>query len=128
MKTLDEKIREFAHELFGYDDDIVDYTAIESFYDGANFVKDEMQKEIDEWQDKVYHSTRLVEQLQLELKNKDAVRLWNENEKLKALLAKAVEGLKEVQTRTAHMDSKHAGKINRYVTENLTEIKKEMDE
>lgn len=41
---------------------------------------------------------------------------------LEKKLAKAIESLKEVQTRTAHMESKHALKLNRYVTLNLKEL------
>ena len=43
-------------------------------------------------------------------------------EKTKDKLDKAIEALKEVQTRSAHMESKHAGKINRYVTEFLRKL------
>lgn len=47
-------------------------------------------------------------------------------EKLDALDC-AVECLKEVQTRTAHMQSKHAGKLNRLTTEALNKIKSMME-
>lgn len=43
------------------------------------------------------------------------------------MLLVAVECLKEVQTRTAHMQSKHAGKLNRLTTEELNKIKSMME-
>ena len=51
-------------------------------------------------------------------------QVWDEYIKLTKALAVADSALKEMQTRTAHMQSKHAGKLNRYTTEALEQIEK----
>lgn len=53
MKTLEEKIEEQAQEMPEYD--TTEYTVRDAFYKGANFVKAEMQKEIDELENKNYN-------------------------------------------------------------------------
>jgi hypothetical protein len=96
MKTLDEKIEEAAWELCEYDHD----KDKKSFIAGANFVKAEMQREID------HHKA-----------------LQRENSNLKSLLAKAVDTLELV----AYWADREQD-FEDYLRHAITEIKKEMEE
>jgi hypothetical protein len=105
MKTIDELIKEQTREYHNNCSYHLDDTEAIAFKIGAIYVRDEMQKEI--------------EKLKEELKNKDAVRLWKENEKLKAYNNKLV---RFIESYAANADDFEFG----YLMHNLGEIKKEM--
>lgn len=75
---------------------VIEYAALEA-----------AQKRIDDLQENFDAAHRL-------LKARDA-----EIHELKSKLETATNTILEIQTRTAHMQSKHAGKLNRYVTAEL---------
>jgi uncharacterized coiled-coil protein SlyX len=134
LKTLDDKIilecnrfsntlekNNHAAELY-YPGSY--YAGVDKGFDaGAHFVKAEMQREIDELKEEL-DETISHEQINAALCAKDV-----EIEKLKALLDKAVDCLKNINKEEINMQlGKSYSQSARISYETLTEIKKEMGE